>query len=145
MLDEIDEIILEGLLMDGRVSYGELAERTGVTSSTIKSRIDALVREGVIEEFTVDVCVEEVTEGPVMDAVVVFRVLPVFLDEVYSALTGCVGALSVSKTMDSTVVVHFKGSKKVFDTHLFKNMPDGVVSHRAFLVLDMEQGRGRMP
>lgn len=131
--------------MDGRMSYGELAERAGVTPPTIKSRIDALVREGIIEGFTVNVDVEEVTEGPVMDAVLVLRVLPADLDKVYSVFSRCAGALSVLKTADSTVVVRFKGSKKVFDTHLSQKMPEGVVSHRTFLVLGEEQRRGRIP
>lgn len=54
-LDEIDNKIIRMLDEDGRKPFLEIAEKLGVSESTIRKRIQALQREGVIKGFTVKV------------------------------------------------------------------------------------------
>lgn len=55
-LDELDRCILHLLQQDAReTSSNEIAERMGVSSSTVRKRIDRLEAEGVISGYHVDV------------------------------------------------------------------------------------------
>jgi len=54
-LDEIDTKILELLEEDARRSFTEMAEKLKVSESSIRKRVSALQKEGVIEKFTIKV------------------------------------------------------------------------------------------
>lgn len=54
-MDERDARILEMLEEDGRRSFTEIADRLHVSESSIRKRVSALQREGVIKRFTVKV------------------------------------------------------------------------------------------
>lgn len=58
--DELDKLILEELIKDGRKSYVELAEIVGLSRVAIKDRVQNLVDSGVIEKFTVVINSEKV-------------------------------------------------------------------------------------
>ncbi|GAA0445487.1 Lrp/AsnC family transcriptional regulator [Lentibacillus halophilus] len=51
--DEVDRIIINELVDDGRMSYVELAEKVGLSRVAVKDRINNLQNQGVIEKFTV--------------------------------------------------------------------------------------------
>ena len=51
-LDEIDTRILELLEEDARRSFTEMAEKLKVSESSIRKRVSALQKEGVIKKFT---------------------------------------------------------------------------------------------
>src|SRR5690625_8054279 len=51
--NEIDQLLLDELIKDGRASYVELAEKVGLSRVAVKDRIQNLMDEGVIENFTV--------------------------------------------------------------------------------------------
>ena len=55
MVDEIDERIIEMLIEDGRRPYTEIAKRLNLSESTVRKRVQALVEEGVIRRFTIEV------------------------------------------------------------------------------------------
>ncbi len=55
MPDEKDELILDILRKDARAPVRRISNETGVRPSTVHSRMDRLVRSGVIERFTVKV------------------------------------------------------------------------------------------
>ncbi len=55
MIDEIDERIIEMLMEDGRRPYTEIAKRLNLSESTVRKRVQALVEEGVIRRFTIEV------------------------------------------------------------------------------------------
>lgn len=55
VLDEIDNKILEILKQDGRAAFTDIAEKLGVTESTIRKRVSALHEKGVIKKFTIKV------------------------------------------------------------------------------------------
>ncbi|CAB49061.1 MULTISPECIES: Lrp/AsnC family transcriptional regulator [Pyrococcus] len=50
-LDEIDRAILRLLQEDGRMSYSEISRRINVPESTVRARVNRLIREGVIRKF----------------------------------------------------------------------------------------------
>jgi Lrp/AsnC family transcriptional regulator for asnA, asnC and gidA len=54
-LDEIDTRILELLEEDARRSFTEIAEKLKVSESSIRKRVSALQKEGVIKKFTIKV------------------------------------------------------------------------------------------
>jgi Lrp/AsnC family transcriptional regulator for asnA, asnC and gidA len=54
-LDEIDRKILAMLESDGRRSFTEMAENLRVSESSVRKRVLALKRDGVIKRFTVKV------------------------------------------------------------------------------------------
>jgi Lrp/AsnC family transcriptional regulator for asnA, asnC and gidA len=54
-LDEIDTKILELLEEDARRSFTEMAEKLKVSESSIRKRVSALQKEGVIKKFTIKV------------------------------------------------------------------------------------------
>lgn len=55
VIDNIDNEILRHLRDDGRMSYRELGERVGLSSTAVASRIDRLVERDVISGFRVDI------------------------------------------------------------------------------------------
>jgi Lrp/AsnC family transcriptional regulator for asnA, asnC and gidA len=54
-LDEIDTRILELLEEDARRSFTGMAEKLKVSESSIRKRVSALQKEGVIKKFTIKV------------------------------------------------------------------------------------------
>lgn len=52
MLDKKDYLILDILKQNSRLAIRDIAKKTGIRPSTVHERIKKLVREGVIEKFT---------------------------------------------------------------------------------------------
>jgi len=54
--DDVDEAILYALQEDARnISSGDIAERTGISGSTVRKRIQRLESEGVIKGYSAEV------------------------------------------------------------------------------------------
>ena len=51
-LDEVDQRILTGLRDNGRISMSALAEQVGVSRATVYTRVENLVKDGVITGFS---------------------------------------------------------------------------------------------
>ena len=47
-IDQLDRIILQTLQQDGRTPFTQIAKQTGVSETTIRSRYQSLVEDGVI-------------------------------------------------------------------------------------------------
>jgi len=54
-LDDKDKKILEMLIEDSRRPYREIAEKIGLSESSIRKRVVKLQEEGVIEKFTIQI------------------------------------------------------------------------------------------
>ena len=52
-IDELDLKLIYLLMDDSRLSISELAERLGVSRPTVKSRLEKLQNEGIIQGFTI--------------------------------------------------------------------------------------------
>jgi DNA-binding Lrp family transcriptional regulator len=55
ILDNTDLNILATLARDCRISYSRLGSQTGLTSKSVKSRVNNMIRSGIIEKFIVRV------------------------------------------------------------------------------------------
>jgi len=55
VLDEMDKKILKMLEEDGRRPFTEIAEKLKVSESTVRKRVLALQRKGVIKKFTIKI------------------------------------------------------------------------------------------
>jgi len=51
-MDKIDSRILSELTMDGRITWADLAARVSLSASACQRRVEALIKAGVIENFT---------------------------------------------------------------------------------------------
>ena len=51
-LDELDQKIIRLLIENARISYSDIGEETGISRVSVKARIQALEKKGVIEEYT---------------------------------------------------------------------------------------------
>ena len=54
-MDRIDRAIISILASDARISWAQLGERVNLSASATQRRAEALVKNGVISRFTVDV------------------------------------------------------------------------------------------
>jgi Lrp/AsnC family leucine-responsive transcriptional regulator len=52
-IDEIDKKILDILFNNGRIPYSTLAKELGLSRVAVRKRITQLLKEGVIEKFTI--------------------------------------------------------------------------------------------
>jgi len=55
MVDQLDLKILETLRLDASLPFTEIAKRFKISESTVRKRVERLIREGVIKKFTVTV------------------------------------------------------------------------------------------
>ena len=95
-LDEVDKSILQKLVGNGRVTYSELAEEVGLSSSGVKRRVDLLEEEGVIKDYTARLDPKKAGYG-----VTAFLNIDVRSGEagrVAGALTRCKGVCEVHRT-----------------------------------------------
>ncbi len=53
-VDELDSKILKMLQEDGRQSFTEIAEKLRLSESTVRKRVQALLKKGVIKKFSVE-------------------------------------------------------------------------------------------
>ena len=54
-VEEIDRVIIEALVEDGRMSYTDLAERAGLSVSAVHQRVRRLEQRGVVTGYTAKV------------------------------------------------------------------------------------------
>jgi DNA-binding Lrp family transcriptional regulator len=54
-IDEIDAKILQMLQSDGRLSFREIAKKTGISTPTVSARVKSLEERGVIRGYSVDI------------------------------------------------------------------------------------------
>ena len=50
-LDDLDNIIVNLLLEDGRMSYSDIAEKVGLSRTAVKNRIKSLEESGIIKGY----------------------------------------------------------------------------------------------
>lgn len=53
-MDETNRKIVDYLREDGRASFTEIAEETGVSEGTVRNRVKKMKENGVIDKFTVE-------------------------------------------------------------------------------------------
>ena len=51
-LDELDQEIVKLLIQNARMSYSDIGEKIGISRVAVRSRVQALEQNGIIEEYT---------------------------------------------------------------------------------------------
>src|SRR5579872_4890524 len=74
MIDQIDQMILEALQREARMSQKELAALVGLSSPSVAERVKRLEERGVIRGFTVDI--DPKALGYTLQAIVRIKPLP---------------------------------------------------------------------
>ena len=52
-VDELNKKIIEYLKIDGRASYSQIAEKYGISESTVRKRVNKMIKENFIQRFTI--------------------------------------------------------------------------------------------
>lgn len=84
MLDPIDIHILERLTQNSRISYTDLAKEVNLSSVAVKDRIDRLVNQGIIEQFSIVINAEKL--GKKISAYLELEVEPAHLKHIVEVL-----------------------------------------------------------
>lgn len=58
-MDEIDEKIIVILKENGRISYIDIGEKTGLSEGAVRRRVKTLSESGIIKRFTIQVGIEK--------------------------------------------------------------------------------------
>lgn len=58
-MDEIDEKIIGILKENGRISYIEIGEKTGLSEGAVRRRVKTLLESGAIKKFTIQASLEK--------------------------------------------------------------------------------------
>jgi DNA-binding Lrp family transcriptional regulator len=70
-IDDIDRSILSELRENSRISFRDLSKKLGIPESTIRFRVEKLVKKGIIRQFTI--LVDEISLGYSISALVEIR------------------------------------------------------------------------
>jgi len=58
-IDEVTKRILTILEQDARTSYTQIAKQLGISETTVRNRVKALMKESILKGFTVRTCPEK--------------------------------------------------------------------------------------
>ncbi len=109
-MDAIDHHLLELLRRDSRQPFAQIGALVGLSASAVKRRVDKLVDEGTIRQFTIDV--DPAVEGRSVEAYVELHcrgtVAPKELQRILSTVPEVVGSGTVSG--DADAIVHMRAS-----------------------------------
>lgn len=83
-MNKSDTTLLSILIQDSRASYADIARQLNISRAHARSRVKALVDEGVIEQFTAVVNPEKL--GKVISTFIDLKVAPQFIEEIAEEL-----------------------------------------------------------
>ena len=115
-LDGQDRTLLQELLLDGRASHRELAERTGYSLATVNRRIRSLEADKVIRGYTALVDPEAV--GWTLTAVIGLRIDKGFVRSVHEKISSdprIFGVYDVTGEWDGLVLVRLRDREDLDD------------------------------
>ncbi len=113
-LDDLDYKILIELVKDGRASFRKIAEKIGVSVSTIVSRVEALEKNGVIKGYTA--LIDPLKIGYNLSAVIHVRIRHGKLLEVQRLIASypnVYGVYDVTGESDSVILARFKSREEL--------------------------------
>ncbi len=134
-LDSYDIDIIRNL-WDGRTPYQEIAEKVGLTTNTVRSRVNKMLESGALQIISL---VNPTALEDHQAAYIGFKVLPYKMTEALnsiSKLKGVVGASSVSGRFDIMAVVMFNTEhsyQRFLEEEL--RLVDGLLSTETFFAI----------
>jgi Lrp/AsnC family transcriptional regulator for asnA, asnC and gidA len=105
--------IIRALQADARKPISRIAREVGATEATVRRRIDKLLRDGIIERFTVVLDYHKL--GRIIKAFIGLRVQPAKLKEIVDHL---------SKHPDIQVLYRTSGDTDIITEVIFEKMED---------------------
>lgn len=134
-LDKADIDIVR-YLWDGRTPYSEIAGRVGLTTNTVRNRVNNMLEKGVLQIISL------VDPGAVeghSSAFIGFKIVPqkvIKAGDQIAALKGVVGAVTVTGRFDIMAVVMFN-DKHSFTRFLNEELQkvDGLLSMETFFAV----------
>lgn len=145
-LDELDLSILRLLQLNARISFSELARRTGVPEATVRYRIRKMVERGVIKGFYT--LVEPSKVGFPFSVIVLAEVDPEELDNVFKSISEIPEVTHVFKLTGKHNIVaifHARSMEHVSRIDEEIRSKRGVRSAETLLVTDRVHINLRMP
>jgi len=112
-IDMLDMKIIKALQLDARKPVIQLAREVGANEATVRRRIDKLIKQGIIERFTVVLDYHKL--GRVIKAFIGLRVQPAKLKEIVDHL---------SRHPDIQVLYRTSGDTDIFAEVIFEKMED---------------------
>lgn len=112
-IDVLDMKIIKSLQDNARKTYREIAEETGVSEATVKNRINELIKEKVIQRFTV--VLDYYKLGRAIKSFIGLRVQPAKLQGIVEHL---------SKHPDVHVLYRTSGDANLLVEVIFEKMED---------------------
>lgn len=136
-LDKLDYKILVELVKDGRASFRKIAEKLGVSVSTIVSRVEAMKRNGIIRGYTAIIDLSKI--GYSLSAVIHVRIRHGRLIEVQKMIAShpnVFGVYDVTGESDSIVFTRFRDREEL--SRFIKNLLSNEHVERTitYIVLD---------
>jgi len=136
-LDEIDLTILQELSDNSRISVRDLSKKIGIPESTIRFRIDKLVKKGIIKRFTI--LVDETALGYSISALIEIRYDSAVnrdeLEKALNSLENITVAYSITGDYDYVVIVKCSGIEELNDIIIKIHEINGVIRCRTHVVL----------
>lgn len=105
ILDEIDEQIINLLIENGRMSYVDIAKKVNLSRVAVKSRIESLEKQGIIEGYTILINPQKISR--MVSLYFDIEVEPKYLYEVAEAL----------KENEYTTDIHVMSGKSNLHVH----------------------------
>jgi Lrp/AsnC family leucine-responsive transcriptional regulator len=112
-LDDVDRKILSVLISDSRITYSELSTLVGLSRISIKERVNAMQRNGVIEKFTIQI-----------PAKYLGKPLPVFFEIQVAPESIQKTAEALSENPDITIVYQMTGMNALHVHAFFADVDD---------------------
>lgn len=114
-LSKLDSALLNILVKDGRASFADMARQLGVSRAHARTRVQALVSNGVIELFGAVINPEKL--GKVISTFIDVRVAPAALERVAQELADCneVVSLYIMSDLQSLHIHALTDSYETFD------------------------------
>ena len=141
-LDNLDNLIVNLLLEDGRMSYSDIAERVGVSRTAVKNRVKHLENSGIIKGYKAVINVENAPE--MMTFVTNIETEAAHFEECKRIFAESDETVTVVQTTGNCHLVAICLAPDVktmrnFVNRIYKSVP-GILSINAHSVLDIVKG-----
>ncbi len=144
-MNKLDGALLNILIKDARASYADIARQLQISRAHARTRVQALVDSGVIEQFSAVVNPEKL--GKVVSTFIDLRVAPVALEKIAEELADCseVVSLYIMSDLQSLHIHTLTDSVETFDAfvrrHIF-NRPEVLAVDCKSLLSRVKNRRG---
>ena len=141
-LDNLDNLIVNLLLEDGRMSYSDIAERVGVSRTAVKNRVKHLENSGIIKGYKAVINTENAPE--MMTFVTNVETEAAHFEECKRIFAESDETVTVVQTTGNCHLVAICLAPDVktmrnFVNRIYKSVP-GILSINAHSVLDVVKG-----